>query len=125
MDTSLTVCSDTLYVTVSENSTHVDDHDYHGILPDDFRFNQNYPNPFNPETLLRFTLPSSGNVSLNVYNAKGQMIKSLIEMDMMAGNHNVLWMGDNDKGEKMSSGVYLFVLKWNQSVQMIKGLLVK
>ena len=71
---------------------------------------QNYPNPFNPETRIRFELPASGRVQLCIYSVKGQLIRTLVEKDMMAGPHSVRWDGRDDSGRSLASGVYFYSL---------------
>jgi len=71
----------------------------------------NYPNPFNPETTIAFSLEKAGNVRLEIYNIKGQKVKTLVNGNMDKGNHNLIWNGSDNDGRKVSSGVYLYRLK--------------
>ncbi len=71
---------------------------------------QSYPNPFNPVTTIAFMLPASGPVSLKIYNAAGQLVKTLADEDKVAGQYELTWNGTNDRGEALSSGIYLAVL---------------
>ncbi len=75
-----------------------------------YRLTQNYPNPFNPETIILYTLPSNTKVSLAIYNLLGQKIRSLVDADQLAGEHQITWDGLNDAGEQVSSGVYYYIL---------------
>jgi thiol-disulfide isomerase/thioredoxin len=75
--------------------------------PVDFVLTGNYPNPFNPSTTVSFTLPSSGQVSLVVYDITGRKIRDLISGPMSAGSHSVVWDGRDSAGKTVSSGVYL------------------
>jgi hypothetical protein len=61
-----------------------------------------YPNPFNPETNIQFELAESGDVSLDIYNLKGQKVVTLIDANMEAGSHTTIWNAQNQ-----SSGIYL------------------
>jgi hypothetical protein len=75
-------------------------------IPKEFSLGQNYPNPFNPTTAIRFGLPSAGNVTMDVFNAIGQKITTLIQgKQLAAGFHSVEW---NASG--VPSGVYLYKL---------------
>ncbi|MCK5052491.1 MAG: hypothetical protein KAS53_12270 [Candidatus Cloacimonetes bacterium] len=67
---------------------------------------QNYPNPFNPTTTLDFSLKEESLVSLNIYNVRGQKVKTLVADEMQAGYHSVVWNGKNDYGKSVSSGIY-------------------
>jgi len=94
-------------------------------LPGQSLLEQNYPNPFNPTTQIRFQVPSSGFVSLNIYDMLGRKITTLLEEKLTAGAYTVSWDG-NDR----ASGLYytvLRVLPMNgvPSVQVRKMLLLK
>ncbi|MBN2070749.1 MAG: T9SS type A sorting domain-containing protein [Candidatus Krumholzibacteriota bacterium] len=69
---------------------------------------QNYPNPFNPSTRIRFDLPAPGHVNLSVYNASGQLVKTLTDREWVAGSHSVDWKGTNNAGAKAASGIYFY-----------------
>ncbi len=75
-------------------------------LAKDFKLYQNYPNPFNPTTQIQFDLPVAGFVELEVYNAIGQKVTSLINQQMNAQKHEVMFNAAN-----LNSGIYLYSLK--------------
>lgn len=81
------------------------------LIPSEFTLSQNYPNPFNPSTKINFTLPQTSDIKLTVYNLLGQTVKVLIDNQMNAGSHSVLWNADDNFGNKVSSGVYFYELK--------------
>jgi photosystem II stability/assembly factor-like uncharacterized protein len=81
------------------------------IIPISFSLKQNYPNPFNPTTSIEFSLPVASDVELVVYNILGQKVATLINSQRSAGNHSVLWNADDSNGMKLSSGIYLYMLK--------------
>ncbi len=68
----------------------------------------NYPNPFNPQTTIAFTLPENGNVELNVFNLRGQLVRHLLDENRTKGNHSVIWNGKDDSNRDLASGVYLY-----------------
>lgn len=74
-------------------------------------YNGNYPNPFNPQTTFAFQLAQDQYVDLDIYNLKGQKVRSLVNTILMAGKHQVIWKGRNDEGRMMASGVYLVKVK--------------
>lgn len=76
------------------------------MTPSTFSLHQNYPNPFNPATNIRFTLLNSEHVRLAIYNLRGQKVRTLIDLTMDKGNHEVTWDATNDVGDKVASGVY-------------------
>ena len=85
----------------------------------------NYPNPFNPETKINYSLAEDGNVELTVYNIKGQKVRTLINNNVEAGEHSVIWNGNDEKGNKVSSGVYFYSLRTEGGVLNKKMLLLK
>ncbi len=76
-----------------------------------YQLEQNYPNPFNPTTTINFALPEAGEVSLSIFNMNGQLVKQLIAGEMNAGRHSFTWDATNDRGQRVASGVYVYVLK--------------
>ncbi len=84
--------------------------DPHGT-PGRFGLQQNYPNPFNAGTQIRFGLAAPGHVGLRVYNMLGQLVKTLVDEDLPAGEHQVLWGGVDEQGRPLASGVYFYRLE--------------
>ena len=72
---------------------------------------ENYPNPFNPITRIRFALPQAGPAKLDIYNAAGQWICTLVEGEVASGYHEVMWDARNASGFNVASGTYFAVLK--------------
>jgi len=66
----------------------------------------NYPNPFNPETTIEFSLTEPGEVTIAIYNIKGQLVRSLVNDSYQAGSHSVVWDGRADNGREVVSGIY-------------------
>lgn len=85
----------------------------------------NYPNPFNPNTTICFNLSKAGSVNLEIYNLKGQRIKSLINQTLGTGEHNAVWTGTDENGKKVSSGVYFYRLTAGSTSVMKKMIMVK
>ena len=94
-------------------------------LPDKFELNQNWPNPFNPETSIRFRIPKRSLVELSIYNLAGQKIRALVGSELAAGSHTIVWDGKNDNGRSLSSGVYLYRLRYEGVSLTRKMILLK
>ncbi len=78
------------------------------------------PNPFNPSTQIAFTLPQSSDVSLRIYNLRGQMVDELIHQTLPAGEHHLQWQaGEN------ASGCYLLLMQAGEFHQVQRLLLVR
>jgi len=109
-------------VTVSEAENE------NSSLPESFSLKQNYPNPFNPTTNIEFSLPVSSDVKLNVFNILGQEVSTLLNQEMSAGNHTVVWNALDNSGRKLSSGIYFYMLKAkagsNNEFQEIKKMIL-
>ncbi len=86
---------------------------------------QNYPNPFNPTTTIGFALPQAGEVNLSIYNMSGQLVKQLIAGARNAGFHHLVWDATNERGERVASGVYLYVIKAGEFTAQRKLVLMK
>jgi len=67
-----------------------------------------FPNPFNPNTTLRYSLKEAGKVRIEIYNLKGQMVRSYINDHATPGYYQVSWDGKDAQGRKVSSGVYMY-----------------
>lgn len=102
------------------------ENDRNGI-PSRFSLWQNYPNPFNPTTTIRFQLPQVSTVSLDIYNALGQEVRSLLlSRPMPAGTVSVSWDGRDNAGHAVGSGVYLYRLTTNSGYsKVMKMMLLK
>ena len=95
------------------------------IFPQINVLNQNYPNPFNPETSIVFSLKDAGNVSLDIYNLKGQKVKTLLNEHREAGTHNIVWNGKDDNGKSVASGVFFYRMKNGKFSSTKKMILLK
>jgi len=96
-----------------------------GTVPMVTSLQGNYPNPFNPKTTINFSLKEAGNVTLEIYNLKGQKVKTLLNDNMEAANHSVIWNGDDNKGNKVSSGIYMYRMKTKDYSKTQKMILMK
>jgi 5'-nucleotidase/UDP-sugar diphosphatase len=94
-------------------------------IPADFQLFQNYPNPFNPQTKISYTLPEDSYVKLTIYNILGQKVKLVVDEYQSAGTKNVIWDGRNEKGERVTSGIYFYKLQAGNFVKTKKMSMVK
>jgi hypothetical protein len=85
----------------------------------------NYPNPFNPETAISYSVKSDAPVTLEVYNLKGQKIRTLVNSDVKGGNYTVTWKGDDEHGNKVASGVYFYKMSSGKFTSSKKMILLK
>ncbi len=71
-----------------------------------FKLYQNYPNPFNPSTVIEYTVPEESQVRIDIYNAIGQRVTTLVNGMKRSGNYELRWNATN-----LSSGVYFYSIK--------------
>ncbi len=98
-----------------------EDEDIMGIS----KLHNNYPNPFNPETTISFSLDKAEQVTLEIFNIKGQKIKTLLSDYLIPGRYNHNWNGKDEKGINVSSGLYLYRLKCGKKTTTKKMTLLK
>ncbi|MCK5052372.1 MAG: T9SS type A sorting domain-containing protein [Candidatus Cloacimonetes bacterium] len=85
----------------------------------------NYPNPFNPVTNIAYSINETGNVTIDVYNLKGQLVKSLVNKVLETGDHIVTWNGRDNSNKSVASGVYFYKMKSSNFTATKKMILMK
>ena len=90
------------------------------VIPNNESNLTNYPNPFNPTTKISFSILEDSKVELNIYNCRGQRVKTLIDSNLNSGNHTILWDGKDFKNIEMSSGIYFYKLIIDKKPDSIK-----
>ncbi|MCK4653211.1 MAG: T9SS type A sorting domain-containing protein, partial [Candidatus Cloacimonetes bacterium] len=81
------------------------------VIPSIIKLCGNYPNPFNPETNISFSLKADSKVVLEIFNIKGQKIRTLVNNNMNAGFYNVVWNGKDNNNRNVASGIYFYKMK--------------
>jgi len=76
------------------------------VRPQEYLLHQNYPNPFNPRTHITYQLPQAGQVSLCIYNVRGQLVIRLMDQYQLSGEHSATWDGRDGYGIPVASGIY-------------------
>jgi len=91
----------------------------------------NYPNPFNPMTVIQFSIGNVGNVKnvenvkIEVFNLRGQKVRTLVNEEFQAGEYSVVWDGRDENGRFVSSGVYFSVMRTGGDQSVIRMVLMK
>lgn len=101
------------------NITAVDDGNAPALLTSYF-LSQNYPNPFNPTTTIVYALPKAGQVTIELYNALGQKVKTLVNQFKSAGSYTVDFRADD-----LPSGIYLYKMDAGKFTRTMKMVLMK
>ena len=90
------------------------------LIPVELSLHQNYPNPFNPQTTIKWSMPISSIVSLEIYNLQGQLVELLINRQLEAGIHEQMW-----DATAYPSGIYFCRLITNGTTLQKMMLLLK
>jgi len=85
----------------------------------------NHPNPFNPDTRIVYTLESPEYVTLRIFNLQGQLIRTLVSQHQSAGNYSAYWDGNNQNGDPMVSGHYLYQIQAGNEIRSGRMILMK
>ena len=97
-----------------------------GTDPIEFRLEQNYPNPFNTSTTIRYYLFNPADVTINIYNIRGELIEVLLKNESKStGPDKIVWNGKNNGGTRVSSGIYFYQMNINGLSKTKKMLLLR
>ena len=103
-------------------------------IPRDFKLGQNYPNPFNPSTTIPFNVPAldlllgqvgARPVSVVIFNALGQQVRTLVEGEMWPGYYRSEWDGMDGSGRTVGSGMYFYRVRVGEQARVGKMTLIK
>jgi hypothetical protein len=86
---------------------------------------QNYPNPWNPYTMIRYSLSQSAQVRITIYNANGSLVRTLLDSNQNAGEHETSWNGKDDRDKAVAAGLYLYRMQTETFEKTGKMLLVR
>ncbi|MCC7261929.1 MAG: choice-of-anchor D domain-containing protein [Candidatus Latescibacteria bacterium] len=97
----------------------------HNELPVSTVLLSNYPNPFNSTTVMSYQMADRGRVKLAIYNLLGQQVRVLVDRVDEPGIYAMPWDGEDDQGQQLSSGMYIYQLVANGRVESKRLLLLK
>ncbi len=113
-------------IEIENNPTgNVNNGDVVNVIPAHSYLGSNYPNPFNPSTTIQFGIKEAGFVKIKVFNARGQLIRTLVNDSKAAGTYQATWNGLDENNRPVASGVYIFRMETKGKVQTTKGILIK
>ena len=93
--------------------------------PREFALHQNFPNPFNPDTTIKYDLAESADVTLQIYNVLGQVVRTLVASEAQnAGRYQIRWNGMDDRGVPVSSGIYFYRISAEGKFQNVRKLML-
>ena len=82
-------------------------------IQDNFTLIANYPNPFNVSTTICYSLTTSAKIRLNIYNLKGEKVRTLLNQHQSAGTFEISWDGSDDNNVRVASGTYIYRMEIN------------
>ncbi len=93
--------------------------------PEVYALENNFPNPFNPETTIKYQLPDANEVTLEVFNMLGQVVRTMVDREFQnAGRYSYQWDATNDSGQPLSSGIYFYRVTAGGEFQSHKKMLL-
>ncbi|MCK4585606.1 T9SS type A sorting domain-containing protein, partial [candidate division WOR-3 bacterium] len=94
-------------------------------IPRIFALSQNRPNPFNKRTTICYSIPRKTNVTLRIYNAAGQLVRTLVNGNEEPGYKNVIWNGLDKNNKRVAQGVYFYRLTAGSFIATKKVLVLR
>ena len=88
------------------------------------KLHYNYPNPFNPSTTINFFLPEAAHVRVEIYNALGERVATLLDGPVAAGAKSVVWNGKDNSGNTVGSGFYFYRITINNEQTFSRKMLL-
>lgn len=93
--------------------------------PREFALHQNFPNPFNPDTTINYDLAESADVTLQIYNVLGQVVRTLVASEAQnAGRYQIRWNGMDERGVPVSSGIYFYQISADGKFSDVRKLML-
>jgi hypothetical protein len=93
--------------------------------PERWNIGQNYPNPFNGSTVIPFSIPNDDNISIQFFDTLGRLVNEKNLGMKQRGAHSLTWNARDNRGNALSSGAYLYVVKGSSSISTRKMLLIQ
>lgn len=93
--------------------------------PKHFTLHPNYPNPFNASTTIRYDLPKDSYVRIEIVDASGRVINTLVNSVQSAGQKQITWDGEDRWNTPVPSGVYFVRFEYDQGVQVGKLMMIR
>ncbi len=93
--------------------------------PQSYSLEQNFPNPFNPATTITYKLPKASGIKIRIYNVMGELVRTLVNNTVSQGEYSIRWGGVDDKGVKVSSGIYIYTMETQEYFTSKKMILLK
>jgi len=90
-----------------------------------FMLFQNYPNPFNQTTTIEYHIATAGEVEIFIFNIGGQLVRTIALHHQLPGVYRTTWDGKNGEGKIVASGLYIYHLKFGNTIHSKRMILIK
>ncbi|RMD95498.1 MAG: T9SS C-terminal target domain-containing protein, partial [Calditrichaeota bacterium] len=95
------------------------------FAPRSYVLHENYPNPFNPRTTVEYAVPTPGPVRIQIFDALGRLVATLVDRVQEPGTYRLEWQGRNAAGQAVASGLYFLIMHAQNFTQVRKMLLLR
>ena len=113
-----------IYYTKGDTVTNVTNPEI--VQPDIFSVGKPYPNPFNSKVHIEFSVPQKTDITVKIYNIAGKEVRRIINQEnFLPGQYEIVWDGNNQNGNEISSGIYFLVFSKKDIKSLSKIILVK
>ncbi len=75
-------------------------------IPESFGLLPAFPNPFNTSATIQFNVPQNSHIKLNIFDVRGNKVKTLLDKNVRQGSHRMTWEGQDDSGKVVATGLY-------------------
>ena len=89
-------------------------------FPKLFNLYQNYPNPFNPSTIIKYSIPTEGFITLKIFDILGREVETLVNQNQKPGSYEIKWNTSNQ-----SSGIYFYRIRVGEFIETKKMILLR
>jgi hypothetical protein len=93
-------------------------------IPKVFSISQNYPNPFNRQTVIRYACPEPSEIKIQIFDIMGRLVTTLVNREVEAGYHEVIWNGCTNEGKKVANSVYFYRMQTEGNCTPIKKMVL-
>jgi immune inhibitor A len=123
--TNVSAAADTMTADFFVSFVSATEDDAPATLPESFSVSQNFPNPFNGSTRIEYSVPSEGEVTVEIFNILGQTVAGFKTYAESAGSQSIEWDGQGSDGDEAPAGIYFYRITHDEQSTVRKMLFLK